>query len=403
MKNVERKIVFLEHFAVVMVDVNYVVNIRDVMIIQVNIFMQRRKKMSNELSIKIGDPQIIIPMQERACPSGFVFKLANGDIVVGGAMSGVDYPEDGQSVPLPPDQISRELSWRRSDDQGKTWHPTPPWPSYGVYQFEDGEIMCLSGRWWLIESGERWKYSVAQFRSFDNGYTFERKRIPIFGVPKLAKVKCQRSQWERYANVNHQIVKTKGGRYLASVQGKFIGDIKERVFIISSYNWCKAWDYLSTVAFDDDKEDKIRPLGFDEPNLLVLPNGDILCFMRTGSKKGNPLYMSRSKDNGLTWSQADPIDDLGVYPTACLMKNGVIAVVYGRPGDWIMFSADGGQTWINEICLNPEGPKANDCGGYDWVEEVVPDTLLVIYSRTSPDDCMISEIVGQYITVKPKS
>lgn len=357
---------------------------------------------TKELEIKRGETQVIIPMQERMCPSGFIFKLANGEFVVGGAMSGIDYPADGQSVPLPPDQISRELSWRRSDDGGKTWHPTPPWPSYGVYQFEDGEIICLSGRWCQIMSGHGFVYSVALFRSTDNGYTFKQKKALLYGIPMLADVKCQRSKFERYANVNHQIVKSGDSTLLASVQGKFEGDIKERTFIMRALNGVgNLWDYLSTVAFDLTKEGN-RPLGFDEPNLLVLPSGDILCFMRTGSKHGNPLYMSRSKDNGLNWSNADPIANLGVYPTACLMKNGVIAVVYGRPGDWIIFSADGGQTWINEMCLNEQGPVANDCGSYDWVEEVAPNILLAVYSRTSPDDCKISAIMGTYFTVRPK-
>ncbi len=358
--------------------------------------------MSNELSIKIEDSQVIIPMQERACPSGFVFKLLNGEIVVGGAMSGVDYPVDAQSVPLPPGQTSRELSWRRSKDGGKTWQETPPWPSYGVYQSPYGEIICLSGRWCQIESGHGVMYSVASFHSKDNGYTFGQKKVLLYNIPMLAKVdKCQHSKFERCANVNHQMVMLTSGRLLASVQGKFEGDIKERTFIIRSSDIGVSWYYLSTVAFDLTKEG-IRPLGFDEPNLLVLPNEDILCFMRTGSKHGNPLYISRSKDNGKTWSHADPITDLGVYPTACLMKNGVIAVVYGRPGDWIVFSADDGHNWTNHTCINPEGPKAYDCGGYDWVEEVGLDTLLAVYSRTSRDDCKISEMVGAYITVKPK-
>ena len=188
---------------------------------------------TKKLEIKRGETQVIIPMQERMCPSGFVFRLLNGELVVGGAMSGVDYPVDKHNMPLPPGQISRELSWRRSNDNGKTWHSAPPWPSYGVHQFLDGEIMCLSGKWWQIESGERWKYSVTRFLSTDNGYTFQQKRIPIFGMPKLAKVnRIQHSQWERYANINHQIVSLPSGRLFASVQGKFEGDIKERVFII---------------------------------------------------------------------------------------------------------------------------------------------------------------------------
>jgi len=207
---------------------------------------------------------------------------------------------------------------------------------------------------------------------------------------------------ERYANVNHQIVGVQDGSLLASAQGRFEGDIKERVFVINSIDRGMTWKYLSTVAFDLTKENGIRPLGFDEPNLLVLPDGDILCFMRTGGGKyRGALYMSRSRDNGKTWSHADAIADRGVYPTACLMSNGIIAVVYGRPGDWIIFSLDKGETWSDPFCFH-KGPEAYDCGGYDWVEEVAPDTLLAVYSRTDPDDNMQSEIAGTYITVRPR-
>jgi hypothetical protein len=114
-----------------------------------------------------------------------------------------------------------------------------------------------------------------------------------------------------------------------------------------------------------------------------------------------PLYMSRSKDDGKTWSHAEPIADLGVYPKVCLMANGVIAVVYGRPGDWLMFSLDQGETWVGHFCFH-KGPQPYDCGSYDCIEEVAPDTLLVTYGRTDPNNYMQSEILGTYITVKPK-
>lgn len=351
---------------------------------------------TNELELLVGETQAIIPMQERMCPSGFVFKLANAEIVVGGATLGVDYPLDGYSIPMPPGQTSRELSWRRSYDLGHTWQETPAWPSYHTHQFADGEIIQMSSHLWRMENDYKGKYSMGLFCSVDDGYTFKKKRASIFDVPKLAKIKAPNPK-KRYTNMNHQIVRLPGGSLLASAQGKFESDIKERTFIIRSTNRGKTWYYLSTVAFDLTKNG-IRPEGFDEPNLLVLSNGEILCFMRTG---GGPLYMSRSRDNGKTWSNADPIADRGVYPTACLMKNGIIAVVYGRPGDWLTFSLDQGETWINHFCFN-QGPEANDCGNYDWVEEVAPDTLLVIYSRTDPNDCMISEIMGTYFTVKPK-
>lgn len=354
---------------------------------------------TGKLGVLIGETQIIIPTQERMCPSGFLFKLKNGELVVGGAMSGIDSPADGYSIPMPLGQTSRALSWRRSKDGGRTWHETPSWPSYTTYQFSDGEIIQISTHLLRVESGRN-RHSVALFHSTDSGYTFEKRRGLLFGIPELAKMDNCPNPAKRCANINHQIVRLHDGSLLASAQGQFKNDIKERVFVIRSTDRGKIWNYLSTVAFDLTKNG-IRSLGFDEPNLLVLPNDDILCFMRSGSRRGESLYMSRSRDNGQTWSHADPIADRGVYPTACLMKNGIIAVVYGRPGNWLTFSLDQGETWINHFCFN-QTPEPNDCGNYDWIEEIAPDTLLVIYSRTDPNNCMMSEIMGTRFTVKPR-
>lgn len=350
---------------------------------------------TEELEVLMGETQVIIPMQERRCPCGFLFKLLNGELVVGGAMSGVDWPTEKD--PILTGRISRALSWRRSKDNGQTWSKTSAWPSYAPYQFPSGEIIEMSARLWQMESHQG-RYSSALFRSTDDGHTFKKEKVLLFRIPELAKLG---KHPQRYANITHPIVKLRDESFLVSAHGKFENDIKERVFVIRSTNRGKTWNYLSTVAFDLTKNG-IRPLGFDEPNLLILPNDDILCFMRSGSRRGESLYMSRSRDNGQTWSHADPIADLGVYPTACLMKNGIIAVVYGRPGDWLTFSLDWGETWINHFCFN-KGPEPYDCGNYDWVEEIEPDKLLVIYSRTDPNNCMISAIMGTYFTVKPKS
>ena len=112
----------------------------------------------------------------------------------------------------------------------------------------------------------------------------------------------------------------------------------------------------------------------------------------------SPLYLSRSADDGRTWSVADPIADRGVWPNACRLDNGVLAVIYGRPGDWLAFSLDDGHTWIGHFCLHL-GPQPWDCGSYDWVEAVAPDTLLAAYGRTDPNNPRMSEVSGTFITV----
>ena len=42
-----------------------------------------------------------------------------------------------------------------------------------------------------------------------------------------------------------------------------------------------------------------------------------------------------------------------------------------------------------------------DCGNYDWVVEVAPDTLLAAYAETDRNDPRRSAILGTWITVKP--
>ena len=126
------------------------------------------------------------------------------------------------------------------------------------------------------------------------------------------------------------------------------------------------------MASDLTPGDHVRIEGFDEPALLTLPNGDVLCFMRSGGRydgRYSPLYLSRSADDGRTWSVADPIADRGVWPNACRLDNGVLAVIYGRPGDWLAFSLDDGHSWIGHFCLHL-GPQPWDCGSYDWIEAV---------------------------------
>lgn len=194
---------------------------------------------------------------------------------------------------------------------------------------------------------------------------------------------------------------------------------KFRNIVLKSSDKGKSWHYLSTVAFDMSEDN--RGEGFNEASLLVLPDGKINCFMRSGASyqaslgsfndnnwdnkmpfsfgQQTPIYKSVSVDGGENWSVPDPITSHGVWPDATLMENGITALAYGRPGNWIMFNKDGSDTW------GPIIPFYNDlyppdCGNYVSIAEVAPDILLVVYSRTNPNDHWKSEIVGTYFNVK---
>ena len=111
----------------------------------------------------------------------------------------------------------------------------------------------------------------------------------------------------------------------------------------------RTWEYLATVAYDPE----VGLESFCEADLLALPDGEILCFMRTGGSGGKhtPLYLSRSKDDGKSWSKPEPIADRGVWPNACRMKSGILACTYGRPDNWLCFSTDEGKTWTGHFCF----------------------------------------------------
>ncbi len=351
----------------------------------------------DKVEISYGATQTIIPAHETTCPAAYMLKLTNGEIVAGGSQ--------GFPAPAP-------TSWRRSKDGGKTWSETPGWPTHNAYQFPDGEIIHLSSSW-LVDAATKGDCKVVLYRSTDNGYTHKEGTATITGMPELFEFSPDGPEGRkaRYGYIDHAIVKLNDDSLLACAHVAFTADyeksFKWRTVVFRSVDRGNTWQYLATVAFDLTKEQNPRMDGFCEPHLLLLPNGEILCFMRTGgaykNRRYTPLHMSRSADNGRTWSNANPVADRGVYPTSCLMANGVIAVVYGRPGDWVMFSLDDGHTWLGHFCLY-NGALGYDAGNYDWILPVAADTVLVAYARTDPNDPdgLKNVIVGTYVTVKRK-
>ena len=133
--------------------------------------------------------------------------------------------------------------------------------------------------------------------------------------------------------MDHSIVPLRDGSLLMSMYGYFKTDTvvspafppkwkfyKYRTWVMRSTDRGRNWDYRATVAYDP----AVGSESFCEPDLLRLPDGDILCFMRTGGcawpKYITPLYMNVSKDDGKTWSKPAPIADRGVWPSACRMR-----------------------------------------------------------------------------------
>ena len=172
--------------------------------------------------------------------------------------------------------------------------------------------------------------------------------------------------------------------------------------------------------------------GFDEATLVVA--GDrvgfgsaaqtIICVMRSGG----PLYRSISITAGRSWSTPTVIAPHGVSPQFALMSSGILALVYGRPDNYLRFSLDGGRkppmrrhrrpsrlpvrrlsagsqagTFLDpEFCFHKVAVQPYDGGSYDSAIAIPrTDTLLLTYavSRTPFD----MSIEGMYLRVRRKN
>ena len=244
------------------------------------------------LEVQVGETQILIPSHRTPGPLGFLFKLANGDLVTGTSLGCEQHGEEWAAY------AAAVPSWRRSHDGGQTWCDTPAWPTYNACQLPDDEILHL-GRGKLEVTDEDGVYRTGLDLSTDNGYKHTSEVATLVDVPELARGEGGFGKHEIVGCVSHAVVRLEDGSLLAGLYGKFITDVKYRSFVVSSSDGGRTWRYLSTVAFDLTAGNEHRAESFCEPDLLVLPSGDILCFMRTGVGRqvlfpSDDIHFSRS-------------------------------------------------------------------------------------------------------------
>jgi len=113
----------------------------------------------------------------------------------------------------------------------------------------------------------------------------------------------------------------------------------------------RSWHKRAMIA--DDVELTTDGYSGDEHSLAVMPNGDLVCVMRTvlGDRPGCTMYLAaaRSTDRGFTWTRPSEIAPFSVTPILMTLANGSVAAVYGRPGVYVRVSGDSGRTWSEAL------------------------------------------------------
>lgn len=128
----------------------------------------------------------------------------------------------------------------------------------------------------------------------------------------------------------------------------------------------------------------------NEPHLLELPDGRLICHIRAENDVKFTTYQSFSDDKGKTWTYPERILDEtgGAPPHLIMLSSGILLSVYGRRkqpyGIMAMASTDCGKTWKKDIRLYEN--TASDDIGYPSTIELDDGTLLTVFYATEAED-----------------
>lgn len=135
---------------------------------------------------------------------------------------------------------------------------------------------------------------------------------------------------------------------------------------------------IENVFLDDG-----RRVDFCEPYAIELPDGRMICHIRTEGSVRFSLYQSESSDGGKTWTKAVPIlKEYGGAPAHLMLhSSGALISVYGyRAGPYgvkAMISYDLGKTWEKDIEIYTQDISYDL--GYPSTVELSDGSLITVF------------------------
>lgn len=178
------------------------------------------------------------------------------------------------------------------------------------------------------------------------------------------------------------------------------------VFFYRSTDEGRHWHVQGRIPFQPDEI--LDPTGFErdrftEPTFEILEDRSLVCVMRGEG----PMYLSRSRDPGKTWSKPIIIAPNGVYPRLLRLANGVLVLSSGRPGAEVRLCYDKrARNWSAPYRLVPltsANAQADSCG-YTGLVALDRNSFLVVYSwfkSPAPGGQTRKAILVRGITVRP--
>jgi len=301
-----------------------------------------------------------------------------------------------------------------SDDAGKTWQKwsQADLPGGSVF-FEgcatvlkrDNNALIMLPHSFKAAQPEGW-WEAPLWESRDNWRTVRRATTARLHLPQAKGGFDDDGHKAPEVFLHRTLLELPSGELLLTGYGWFKGDEipstyrptmnKFRTLLFHSSDKGRTWSLRATVAYGDVGEE-----AFNEPVMVRIskgPNaGRLLVHMRTGSNKTfrhNPIHQSHSDDEGRTWSSPQPLPFCGnVDPELIEMSDGTLVSGFGyrtfesrvnltsEPktmgkghGNYIAFSTDHGQTWIQETQVTDD---PSTC--YVAIAETSPGKLAYVY------------------------
>jgi len=257
----------------------------------------------------------------------------------------------------------------RSIDGGKTFTPlASDVPINSMTQLADGSLVAVDFRTSLpkaatpgwdqqttsaypLSRGSK-QFTTTFWRSHDFGATWVQRQGTISAGDAYDALFFHRG-----------ILAGRDGSLLATTHGYLHGEHKYRSMLARSTDGGATWRIVSTIATSPPGW---RIEGRSEPTMARATNGDLVVVMRqsapvnpnvcNGASQGAPLVISRSSNEGVSWTPARPLAGAGLNarnissadPHLMRMPGGQLILSYGRPGNKILISTDGnGATWSN--------------------------------------------------------
>ncbi|MEP0843801.1 MAG: exo-alpha-sialidase [Phycisphaerae bacterium] len=151
------------------------------------------------------------------------------------------------------------------------------------------------------------------------------------------------------------ILETVKGTLLLPIYGHGTQREADEAYVLRSTDGGKSWSPPILMATDPAGRIEMQ-----EPALGQAANGDVVCLMRTANAEDH-LYVTRSSDDGLTWSAPQRSPIIGHPADVDLLPDGRLLAVYGYRhapfGVRACLSTDHGRTWdlSREIILTAGG------------------------------------------------